>query len=1184
MLWRLTLICSQLGLICSQIVSVARLICSQYSKPSQGRHNIDYILPVQTVGIAGNTKKVVPASQDPMGKPPRYPNSPKTVSERIPVRFCIQVRHFLETLDQLGKDFEVRCEVYQSGILQPMQLIYTEFEADTQFRAEVETPVEPVSQNGGLSAHEPAALTPDRLTQLPTEGLSDVVINALPLTSQNGSRLGAEFDTADLDAEDQWDTAPVSSNDFTLTTVAQDDHRTDSQPEHATPTDWEHSFTGDESSAMDTGRRPPTLTEILQGTYGGHVPTVQRTDVEAPGGLSYHSLEAEPDTLTDSQAETDLTPTPVAIESALHDVAHNAEANGSSTEAETVVTTPVLPPTTGILRPGAPVFRERSVTSYGTGTTPPVEGKTEKTWPTLEMSVIARFQTRKAANAAVPPVTPPATADRQAEALPEPSTAALTADDRTEESTATEAATPCPPVQSALEPVEPALDATLNGSSHAIEADDLQVRTEDHSNEAAEQTTTIPESTTTTVQPTTQPPNPEPDLTLETDCILTTEADLTAETDCLPAGEATQPPNQETETGPGAAESVTTLDEVPSATEAQPASTLATGSSEAEPLESSSPSDRTEVVAASAADVALELVVEPSATGNEPAIAETLLPAGDANLSAGDDDMVMATVSDQSNDTVTQPQAGDLTSATGEPEATLNESATNPLAQSPELLSVSSETRDKGADGLLLATAERGSLPPTIGLYSSLETGVETAPSVLESLAAQSETHLPETCSDGMEATDVPLQQAVVLSYALPVDTTPAEQGSSPTEVVTDPPPEQEGVSTETHLETVQTEAPADECGVEREPTASDGTPDLTPSPIPPTSTSVPVDEALKENCHSDSALNGKAETVAPTSTRVPVTEDAEAVDPHSLSETSPATCEDSTTVQSEALDSDDQAITTEAAPVETADHTDESLEDVPEALSVESSDVPAGLEPSTEPASEAAVLDDEQTEALQTNVEADRAETPSSVTVEPPDQGFAEDLFVVWRRLALQQSPTVWGVVVSLEDIYTQGFSSWFAPHFMGSLAAAEGVMVTWGCGAQLVNEADTPYQERERYQVGGKEVTGLTFQSPNARTNILETGGTTPSLKPFAQSPALLTSFSAEPLEADRQTDSSLTDLEHPTEADAGQWPETLSPVDMAQSPHATATVDEEDDEPLPANRPRKSWRDGLRLLLGR
>lgn len=193
--------------------------------------------------------------------------------------------------------------------------------------------------------------------------------------------------------------------------------------------------------------------------------------------------------------------------------------------------------------------------------------------------------------------------------------------------------------------------------------------------------------------------------------------------------------------------------------------------------------------------------------------------------------------------------------------------------------------------------------------------------------------------------------------------------------------------------------------------------------------------------------------------------------------------------------------------------------------------------------------------------------ESPST-TGETPDQGFAEDLFVVWRRVALTQSPTVWGVVVSLEDIFTQGFSTWFAPRFIGCLAASEGVIVTWGCAVQLVNESYELHQERERYQVGSKTVTGVTFQNPNVRVLALEPSVNGASLKALAQSP--LPALMATAVET---TDPDLHDITAHSAADTLPLAEAVPTAPQGEGGTSASS------SPKLGSR----WRAGLRALLG-
>jgi len=170
----------------------------------------------------------------------------------------------------------------------------------------------------------------------------------------------------------------------------------------------------------------------------------------------------------------------------------------------------------------------------------------------------------------------------------------------------------------------------------------------------------------------------------------------------------------------------------------------------------------------------------------------------------------------------------------------------------------------------------------------------------------------------------------------------------------------------------------------------------------------------------------------------------------------------------------------------------------------------------------------------------------------------------------------------VSLEDIFTQGFSTWFAPHFIGRLTAAEGVTVMWGCNVQLVEE-NPLYPDQERYAVGGKSVVGVTFQSPNTRVLTLETSGSVSSLKPFAQS-ALTAGLESKPGSA---------------ESGNGRRVPTVLLVEETNSPESSQALidsppgypsieplepEEEEDSAPVLPKPGSLWRQGLRLLFGK
>src|SRR5579883_563565 len=200
-----------------------------------------------------------------MSRSSNYPNSCNDMaSERIPKRFRAQVRHFIATMDRLNTNFEVQCTFYQDGKAQPSSVIYTvKGYQELAVSPTTTLPVTPVEHVAPSTAPSIDALLPE-IAPEPESGDALTVVGDHPT-----HEFGAE-------ADDDWLVEPLAGPSTPPGAPA-----TDSTPTGAMDllpsnylmgqlTDnWEH------SPSLLPGRRPTTLTEILQG-YSGKGQMVQR--------------------------------------------------------------------------------------------------------------------------------------------------------------------------------------------------------------------------------------------------------------------------------------------------------------------------------------------------------------------------------------------------------------------------------------------------------------------------------------------------------------------------------------------------------------------------------------------------------------------------------------------------------------------------------------------------------------------------------------------------------------------------------------------------------------------------------------------------------------------------------------------------------------------------------------------
>ena len=92
----------------------------------------------------------------------------------------------------------------------------------------------------------------------------------------------------------------------------------------------------------------------------------------------------------------------------------------------------------------------------------------------------------------------------------------------------------------------------------------------------------------------------------------------------------------------------------------------------------------------------------------------------------------------------------------------------------------------------------------------------------------------------------------------------------------------------------------------------------------------------------------------------------------------------------------------------------------------------------------------------------------------------FIEKLMRQWRSLVIESHPTrdhhgdIWGVYISIEQLYNRGFKGAMSGRtFLDLLSASEGKSASFGCRMELANNS-----QHEPFQLNGRDCSDVTFQ----------------------------------------------------------------------------------------------------------